>query len=545
MCAGVLLACILVARPFAEAGFIDDFSYIWTSKVLAETGHLIYNGWGSMLLGWQAYLGALFIKLFGYSCTAVRSSVVLVSLFTAMLLHRLLVRLGTSAWNSCVVTLTLMLSNLALPLTVSFMSDIPSLMGVLLCAYGCVRMVQAGTERATLWWLAAAVLSNLAIGTTRQICWLGALVMVPGVAWAVRRRWSVLPAAAAWWVVSALFVEACLQWFKRQSYTPQEPLVVLHRQQLPEIPQVAMCGLVLLLPLLLPFLDAAGRERPEVRIGIPLLGAAVGLVVSLAPGTFFFAAVNALFPWPVGLPAWLQRVIAAVIFACLAGLLFQLWTKRNVFSQGERDSLKGTPPLTARQLWWLVMPYTVAYSFLLITRSVIWPRYLLSLLPIVCLAILWLHRIVFAGRRLPVASVALTAVFAILAVTDLHDAFARQRARVEAVSTYTRTGQPRTALDAGLDLDGWVQIQKTGYLNEGRLRVPVGAYRLRTPPTIPAACQSWFLILTPALDPHYALTEAANDCLALTALNPAPYTTWRSPHQHAVYIGKFRFFGTP
>ncbi len=542
----VLLACILIARPFAEAGFIDDFSYIWTSKVLAETGHLAYNGWGSMMLGWQAYLGALFIKLFGYSCTVVRSSVVLVSLGTAMLLHRLLVRLGSSAWNAFVVTLTLLLSNLALPLSVGFMSDIPSLMGVLLCAYACVRMMQTHTGRAALWWLAAAVLSNLIVGTTRQICWLGALVMVPAAAWAVRQRRDVLRAAVAWWILSLVFVEGCLLWFKRQPYTPQEALVVLHRQQLPEIAQVAMCGLVLLLPLLLPFLNVPSqRGKPFLRIGIPLLGAAAGLMFSLVTGRFFFGASDALFPWPAGLPAWLQRAIAALVFACLAGLCSQLWTRKDSLPREEDRRPEGAPALTARQFWWLILPYAAAYSLLLITRAVIWPRYLLSLLPVICMVLLRWHAFVFPRRRLPAASLALVTVFALLAVVNLHDAFAQQRARVEATAVYNRTGLPRTELDAGLDLDGWVQIQKTGYLNEGRLRVPAGAYHLRTPPTIPTQCQSWFLILTPALDPHYALTEQANECLALTLLPPATYTTWTAPHRHAVYIGKFRFFGKP
>ena len=90
-----------------------------------------------------------------------------------------------------------------------------------------------------------------------------------------------------------------------------------------------------------------------------------------------------------------------------------------------------------------------------------------------------------------------------------------------------------------------MQIQKTGYLNEARLRVPAGAYHPRTPPTIPPQCRSWFLILTPILDPHYALTERANECLALMPLAPAVYTTWAAPHHHAVYIGKFRYFGEP
>ena len=74
-CMLALLFCVLATRPFVSMGVNDDWSYIWSARVLADTGHLIYNGWGAMPLGWMAYLGALFIKLFGFSFTVARSSV--------------------------------------------------------------------------------------------------------------------------------------------------------------------------------------------------------------------------------------------------------------------------------------------------------------------------------------------------------------------------------------------------------------------------------------------------------------------------------------
>lgn len=50
----------------------DDWSYIWSARLLAETGHIQYNGWATAMLGWQLYLGALFIKIFGFSFSIVR-----------------------------------------------------------------------------------------------------------------------------------------------------------------------------------------------------------------------------------------------------------------------------------------------------------------------------------------------------------------------------------------------------------------------------------------------------------------------------------------
>jgi hypothetical protein len=42
------------------------------AKQIAETGHLAYDGWVTAILGWQLYLGAAFIKVFGFSFTTTR-----------------------------------------------------------------------------------------------------------------------------------------------------------------------------------------------------------------------------------------------------------------------------------------------------------------------------------------------------------------------------------------------------------------------------------------------------------------------------------------
>ena len=35
LCVAILLVCVLVSHPVAEAGMGDDFAYIWAAKVLA------------------------------------------------------------------------------------------------------------------------------------------------------------------------------------------------------------------------------------------------------------------------------------------------------------------------------------------------------------------------------------------------------------------------------------------------------------------------------------------------------------------------------
>jgi hypothetical protein len=51
VCILALLFCVLATGPFVSMGSIDDWSYIWTARVLADTGHLTYNGWATAMLG--------------------------------------------------------------------------------------------------------------------------------------------------------------------------------------------------------------------------------------------------------------------------------------------------------------------------------------------------------------------------------------------------------------------------------------------------------------------------------------------------------------
>lgn len=178
-CALTPFLCYFVIRPYAEIGMIDDWAYIKIAQVLAQTGHLVYNGWEAAMVGWQAYFGALLIKLFGFSFTAVRFSTVIEAMVTAFLLERIGVRAGLNAWNATLATLAFVLSPVFLPLAYTFMSDVPGVLAIVVCLFMCLRAVQAESERSAMAWICLAALLNAVGGTARQIAWLGVLVMVP------------------------------------------------------------------------------------------------------------------------------------------------------------------------------------------------------------------------------------------------------------------------------------------------------------------------------------------------------------------------------
>jgi hypothetical protein len=161
--------CAIAIRPGVETGIGDDWSYIKTAQVLAQTGHIVYNGWATAMLGWQLFLAALFIKLFGFSFTVVRATTWVIAMATAFLVHRSFVRVGISDRNATIGTLTLMLSPVLLPMVFIFMTDIGGLFCIVLCVYACLRALQAEASRAANVWIAFAARSNALGGTVRQI----------------------------------------------------------------------------------------------------------------------------------------------------------------------------------------------------------------------------------------------------------------------------------------------------------------------------------------------------------------------------------------
>ena len=202
-------------------GFQDDWSYVRTALEFARSGHFVYNGWSTAMLGWMVPWGALFIKLLGFSFTAVRLSMLPIAMLTAYLFHDCLGRCGVSGRDAILGTLTLCLSPVFTPMAASFMTDVPGVLVIVICLHLCLRAVRAADSREMILWLCCAALSSVVGGTVRQIAWLGALVMVPSTAWLLRRR-GVLRAGAVLWIVSVVGVAGLLQWWSRQPYSVPE-----------------------------------------------------------------------------------------------------------------------------------------------------------------------------------------------------------------------------------------------------------------------------------------------------------------------------------
>jgi Dolichyl-phosphate-mannose-protein mannosyltransferase len=558
LCAFALAAAVAISHPVLEMATNDDWSYVWSARALADTGHVVYNGWATAMLGWQLYLGAFFIKLFGFSFTAARIATLIVSMATVALIQRLFVRLGISQWNATIATLTIALSPLFVPLAFSFMSDEPGLFCLVACFYGCVRAMQAETDRAVIGWLVFAALSNVFGGTVRQIAWLGALIVVPCTTWYLRRRAGVLLAGAVVWLISAIAIVGCIHWFSHQPYSLTERLLsnphtwIEFLATVKKLIKNCFAACLFVLPVLIGFLWKFPFGSQRARKQSAIVG--VFLVLITLFFVFHHSAADWLAPFsgnivtekgldnvsgmagnpPDILPFSVRVSLSVLTFAAAISFLLLVW---NSYSNESRGS-QSVSALPWKALLTVFGPFTLAYLFLLVTRTDIFDRYLLPLIFVFLVILLRVYE-ERVGDRLPAISLFLVLLFGAFTVAGMHDLFAMGRARLTAADEMLAAGVVRTEIQGGFEYDAWTQLESAGYMNNYRLRIPVGAFHPKSlPANAPAGCYFGFSEETSAINARYILSFDQSSCYSPSQFAPVSYKAWLSPHTRIIYIQK-------
>ena len=551
LCALAVLVCELVSWPYTTMGVCDDMSYILIARRVAETGHIFYNGPTTPMLGWQLYLGALFIKLFGYSLTTVRMSTLLVSMVLAFVLQRALVRANISERNATLGTLALVLSPLYLVLSVTFMSDIQGLFAIVLCLYGCLRALQAETGRAAIGWVCFAVAADGICGTSRQIAWLGILVMVPSAVWLLRSRRNVLVAAAAANVAGMLWVFGCLQWFKHQPYNVPEHVFsdsFNASQAAGELGHIFLDAPFLLLPIVALFLPGLRKNRRWVLV--------VGAV--LAAGYLFLATypshVRGGFPldptggdW-VGVhgvyefmilkgnpPLFLNRAVQVVLTVVSVGGVLGLISLLGDGRTARRT--EDAAGVSWKQLGVLLGPFVVAYVLLLIPRAGdfhLTERYLLALLVVALICMVRYYQDAIRPQLSWVCAV-LVGMMAIYGVVNTHNTFAVDRGRVVLANELLAAGVPDTAVDNGWEYNQGVELAHAGFINDYRMINPKGMYK-PAPPLPEGTCEVNGYDLTPHIQPRYGISFDPDACYGQAPFAPVHYSRWLGLEPGTLYV---------
>ena len=562
-CALAVLVCELISRPYANIGISDDGPYILMAQTLASTGHIVYNGWAAAMIGWQLYIGAAFIKLFGFSFTAVRMSTLFVSLATAFLLQRTLVRCGITERNAVVATLALALSPLYLLLSVTYMSDLFGLFAMLICLYGCLRTLQAATPHNAILWLCFAVATNAFFGTARQIAWLGVLVMVPSTLWLLRTQRRVLIAGCITTLAGALSIYACVQWLKHQPY-------VLPPQPLPHTFSVLSSVLTLIyfllaipflvLPIMAIFLPSLRKTRPAIiaALALFLLGYLfLGIYPSHLRGGFpleptmggggNWISVHGIHeglhlqgnaPLFLNVPA--QVLITIICFGGFFAVLLSLLQRGRVQPHRAVPSLQSAREVSWKQLAILLVPFALAYTALLIPRTAtgwIYDRYTLELGVVALIFLVRYYQETF-HPRIPLLGIALVAAMAFLGVAITHNHFSLYRARVTLAAELHANGIPDTLIDQGFEQNFIVELQNADHINDATIVFPSNAY-VPAPPLPAGTCKMFWHEKTPSITPLYGISFDPNACYSLAPFAPVHYTRWLASTPETLYVVRY------
>ena len=583
LCVLVTLAAMLVAWPFAEGGYIDDFSYIHMAKTLAETGRFAYNGWPTAMLGTQVWWGAAWIWLFGFSFTLVRLSVWPLALGAVALVYLIARRARLTPADSLFAALLTGLSTLFLPLAPTFMTDIPSFFLLLACLYGFTRAadaadaVPAGSTHVAPWralaWLAIGTLCGVLGGTIRQPVWFapitGAAVLClwrfGGLSRFDRRVFRL--ASLLCGVIGMVVLVVGTRWFSQQPYaipTKLPALEAIAQFRAASIARDAMtvvteCALKVLpamlfcLPWVVEHVSAGLRTR---------WGRITAVMTAIVMTGVLAATVSRSFEGPLGLIAgsWkptghaLHDGGVGLIRCGVLGMIVSLSVAATV-ALARAPSLPTAawqlPPAVILPLAYLV-PYAASLLLVSQTTDGIYPRYYLPFLPALTCGLLYCTRSLpaaYSGAaahsgaaarsagadRRSVLGWLLVGFFALRGIAILHDEFADTRTRLEAIALLQQQGVPRDRITSKWVIDGWEQIERTGYVNDPRIRIPADAYRADVPYDYP---DPKFRDRFPALRPDFMVVDEREITPGDSGDFPRfPFTAWwRPPYRRTIVI---------
>jgi hypothetical protein len=428
-----------------------------------------------------------------------------------------------------------------------------------MCLYCCLRSLFAASEDGAVFWVCSASLGNAVLGTSRQIAWLGLLMMVPCTLWLLRGRRKVLIAGTLAFISGCVIIVAAMKWFAHHPYTLPEHIGGIHKvwftlthpsiiaRPVFEIP-------MLMLPALLMFVPGVVRSGRKGwyagAIGLALFLTAVGHEYQIhglhrwfvpfmnEPGCIFGASgvYNTWPAWgvrPSAMPTWLRAGLAGLT---ILGILSWLCV-----SLGKRSSI--VPPANAetvscRMLAIILVPFTLAYCVLLVPRSLrdlAVDRYLE---PLILVALIFLCRQYqkHIGIKLPKASFVFAVAIAGFSVAILQDAFAMYRTLLVAANEVIASGVPRTQFDGGWEYDGLTQILVGGYVHQNDIRIPQGPLMYGHRRTGP--CEIPIDVWIPNVEPAYALSFTPDGCGGASSYPPVTYSRWLWPHKITLYVVK-------
>jgi hypothetical protein len=536
LCCIAVLMCVLLAWPFANSAFNDDWSYAHVALLFAQTGRITYNGWGGATILPQTLWGAAWIRLFGFSFNLLRLATLPFSVGFVLLVYGIGLEAGLRRPVALFAALTVGTSPLFIPFAASYMTEPYACLFTALCVYAAIASAQArdGDPR-SIYWLWTLAASGILGGSDRQVVWAAPLVLVPYLFWLKRtdRRFK-LHASAAYagcWL-SLIFVLRMLP----QPYAPLE----LPRQQLMRLvwQNSVPAGFILLACLL----SCLFLCLPAfIHVGTYIHVTARSIYWFCSAAVLFTGFLSMCLGSRYGLVPFLGNTVSlsgildegqdamgsrpAILPLCLrlglTFLLFFLVTACGwIYSRRRRH-----PASIPTVVFWIV---SCAYMVLLLPGALLgmtFDRYLLPLFPLVVISILLL---VPQKKAIPFGAWASLAVFAGYATATTHDYFNGLRARGTAADALRSRGVRPDHISAGFEYDGWLQLQVAGSVRPvqygDNLSVRPGGF--------------WFWQETTALTPEYVVSSWPVNTMPVSRMVTVPFLAWLPPFHRAAVVLK-------
>ena len=259
-----------LAPWFYDFPLNDDWAYALAARALAETGRLTLSDWGSATQLPHILTGALTVKLFGFSFSALRLANLLVAAGALFVFVKILDQLKLGRFEKLAAGLALALNPLYLLLANSFMTDIHYFFWMLSAVYFYIKRLNDPGDAAALGWAGACC---AAAYLTRQLALALPLAFTLVLLLRGRRSWREL---AAVWAPPAAAAAGYYLWFTRvhgptwasENYVAaatlghlSKPLVFLNASFYRLFASLAETGLFLL-PLGIGYLFALRRAAP-------------------------------------------------------------------------------------------------------------------------------------------------------------------------------------------------------------------------------------------------------------------------------------------
>ncbi len=543
---------ILASVPFADSAFDDDWAYAHVARVLQQTGHIHYNGWGASIGLFQSAWGALLISLFGFSFNVLRLGTAPFAMGCAVMTYLLARKAGLRESSGIFAAVAITTSPYFIPLAASFMGDVYGLFFIELCLYCGVAAMMGRTPRETMGWMTACAIAGVIGGTTRQSVWAAVFAALGVAIYQSRKQRDVFRWGAACLMFCGAAMLGAEYWFGRQPNREFDSIGLESAKRFLSDPSISTGAtaavlftmLLYAVPALLTFVT--GIRVIGMKLTMIFLAATVLFVgflmtigqTSVAPfianmvteNGILTSGVTMLGDRPVVLSFTVRVAITAGMY--LAALI--AWAV-------SQETAKKTPPAAVEDSWrgveLMMLSFAALYLSLIFIRAnsgFTFDRYAIPLMPAAFLLIL--KRCERLRFQIPVFAWVAAAVFASFGIGITHDYYAQLRAREDAGKLLREMGIPRRRVTLGLERDAWDELSWRGLVfNErstGEAGRPVAKERSE------GQKAWWFTRHAPDIDPLYFVVASKMPDMVASGIEPIRFRTWLPPGESTVMIQK-------